>query len=131
MTIKAEPGRYALGADLDTIATKPFSIKWATDVWEQDKDSLVLSGLITIESLKPIQVDNIKIKIGNDLFESNWEPNLYWSSSVHTTFRIPFTVKHGKRQATIEYKAEGYIKTTDAFEIDIPKPHYPPSFNLV
>ena len=127
---KAGPGRYLLGSDSD-IVDKAFSIEWKTDIWEQDKDELILKGLVTIKSTGPIHVDTVKIKIGDKLFESNWQPNLYWTGATHTIFHIPFNIKQGKRQATIEYMVEGNAGVTDVFEIDIPKPHYPPSFGFI
>jgi len=94
---------------------------WYAGINESDGIALIFDGEIVINTLKPIQVECIKLEIGNELFSSDWKSDTFYTSgSSGVCFDIPLTITRGKRTAKIEYVIDGISGFSEPFTIDIP-----------
>ncbi len=89
---------------------------------EKEGKTLVLEGRISINTLRRIQLESLKLDIGGQLLISDWESREFTTSKDwDARFDIPSDIQRGKRTAKLVTIIDSFEDYWESFMIDLPK----------
>ncbi len=84
--------------------------------------TFILDGYVDIVTLRRIRVESVRLDIGGQLFQSDWESHQYIGHDEPSVkFYISFDTQRGERTACIKAIVNGESYTSDSFILTLPE----------
>lgn len=118
---KAEQSTYSVVPNMDKWLLQ--ETNGSREYWDGESEGIgfILTGYLTILTFKRIQIESVRLSIGGQLFESDWESHDYVGQDEPSVkFYVPFDTNRGKRTATLQAIVDGKLYTSESFFLNVP-----------